>query len=139
MVAQYLWIFGSLITIILGVVHLIYIFFTNKFSPRNKNLENKMKTVSPILTRETTIWKAWIGFNASHSYGIIFIGLINFYISYRYFILFKSDHFYFIFNIITISFYALLAKKYWFKIPLIGILITLICVVLSYILTIIKI
>ena len=25
-----------------------------------------LRAVSPVITRETTMWQAWIGFNASH-------------------------------------------------------------------------
>src|SRR5919204_82482 len=27
-------------------------------------------------TRHTTMWKAWVGFNASHSYGLILFGTV---------------------------------------------------------------
>jgi hypothetical protein len=138
MIAKYLWIFGSLIITVLGTIHLVYTFLTNKFLPRDEKLENEMKMASPILTRETTMWKAWIGFNASHSSGAMFIGLINLYLAVNYFTIFQSDNFFFLFNILTIGFYAWLAKKYWFKIPLTGIIITFICFIISYILTIIN-
>ena len=29
-----------------------------------------------VLTRETTVWKAWIGFNASHSLGAMLYGVV---------------------------------------------------------------
>lgn len=138
MIAKYLWIFGSLIITVLGTIHLVYTFFTNKFSPRNEKLENEMKMASPILTRQTTMWKAWIGFNASHSSGAMFIGLINFYLAVKDFTILQSDNFFFIFTILTIGFYVWLAKKYWFKIPLTGIIIAFICFTISYILTIIN-
>lgn len=137
-IAKYLWIVGSLIILSLGIIHLFYTFFSNKFSPRNTQLEDDMKTTSPLLTKETTMWKAWLGFNGSHSSGAIFIGAINVYLALRYFSIFQSDHFFFILNISTIIFYAWLGKKYWFKIPLIGISTTLICYLTSYILTIIS-
>ena len=132
-IIKYIWEFGSLILLVLGSIHLFYTFFTNKFSSKNENLISEMKKSSPVLTNETTIWKAWIGFNASHSSGAIFIGVINLIIATNYFEEFLSNHFYYIFNIITILFYLILAKKYWFKVPFIGILITLICYLSVYI------
>jgi len=138
MVAKYFWVFGSLILAVLGTIHLVFTFFTNKFSPRNGKLESEMKIESPILSRQTTMWNAWIGFNASHSSGVMFIGLINLYFAVNYFTFFQSDHFFFLFNIFTIVFYTWLAKKYWFKIPLTGITITLICFIISYILTVLN-
>ena len=135
MYAKYLWEFGSLILIILGTLHLLYTFFSDKFSSRNKNVVDEMKSSHLILTKETTIWKAWIGFNASHSSGAMFIGVINFYLALEYLTVLQSDHFFFLFNIITIGFYVWLAKKYWFKIPFIGLLITLICYIITYVIT----
>ena len=135
MIAKYLWGLGSIIIAVFGSIHLYYTFFTNKFSSRNEKLVEEMKTSFLILTKETTFWKAWIGFNASHSSGVIFIGIINFYLAAQYFAVLQSAHFFFIFNILTMGFYAWLARKYWFKIPLAGILIALVCFIVSYILT----
>ena len=97
-----------------------------------------MKASSPILTQEITMWKAWIGFNGSHSSGVLFIGIINFYLALRYFNILQSDHFFFIFNILTISFYVWLAEKYWFNIPFVGLLIALVCFLSSYMLTLVN-
>jgi len=137
-IAKYLWEVGSVIIVILGSIHLYYTFFTNKFSSRNEKMIEEMKSSSPILTKETTMWKAWIGFNASHSTGAIFIGIINSYLAFQYFTVLHSDNFFFLFNILTIGFFVRLAKKYWFKIPFTGLLMTLICFILSYILTMIN-
>ena len=76
MIPKILWLTGSAIFLILGTWHLWYTFFTTKFNPRNKPVIEEMKNTSPELTRRTTIWKAWIGFNGSHSAGAIFFGLI---------------------------------------------------------------
>jgi len=138
MIAKYLWELGSLIIFILGSIHLGYTFFTNKFSSKNERLISEMKISYPILTKKTTMWKAWIGFNASHSSGIMFIGIINFYFALKYFTVLQNDHFYFLFSILTIVFYVWLAKKYWFKKPFTGVLIVLICYIVSYFLTLIN-
>ena len=79
------------------------------------------------------MWQAWIGFNASHSSGAIFIGMVNFYVTCFYFAEFESDHFLPIFSIVTVGFYVWLAKKYWFRIPFMGIVFTLLCYVLAYV------
>jgi beta-galactosidase GanA len=138
MIAKYLWETGSVIITILATIHLYYTFFTNKFSSRNEKVVEEMKISFPILTKKTTLWKAWTGFNASHSSGAMFIGIINFYLSYRYFSFLQSDHFFFLFAIITMSFYGWLGKKYWFNIPFTGIILSLACFMISYILTVIN-
>jgi hypothetical protein len=94
-----------------------------------------MKASHPILTNETTVWKAWIGFNASHSSGVIFIGAINLYMALRYFEILRGDTLFFVFNILTVAFYLWLGYKYWFRIPFTGILLTLACFILSFVLS----
>lgn len=130
MIAKYLWIAGSLPFIILGTIHLLYTFFTNKFSSRNKNVEEGMKVNFPVLTSQTTMWKAWTGFNASHSSGSVYIGLINLFVAMWYADILKNPVFLTL-NIVTVLFYLWLAKKYWFKIPFTGILIAACCMVVA--------
>ena len=60
----------------LGSVHLEYTFFTRNFSPTEEQLETAMKQVPPRISGELTMWKAWIGFNASHSIALILFVLL---------------------------------------------------------------
>ena len=126
MIEKYLWIAGSLPFIILGTIHLLYTFFTNKFSSRNKTLDQEMKVSFPVLTKATTMWKAWMGFNASHSSGAMYIGVINFFVAIQYTSILENSLF-LLLNIITVLFYLWLGKKYWFKIPFTGVLISTVC------------
>lgn len=135
LLAKILWAIGSIIITFLGSIHLYYTFFSNKFSSKNVKMIEEMKSSSPILTKETTMWNAWIGFNASHSSGAMFIGIVNLYLVLKHFALMQSDPFFFILSILTLGFYTWLGKKYWFTIPYTGILITLVCFMLSYLLT----
>ena len=137
MIAKYLWELGSIIIAVLGSTHLYYTFFTNKFSSRNGKVVEEMKTSFPILTNDMSMWKGWISFNATHSSGAVFMGVINFYLAANYFAVLKSDHFFFLFSILTIGFYVWLAKKYWFKFIFAAVLIVLACFIVSYILAII--
>jgi hypothetical protein len=72
MLAQALLATSAAIILTLGVVHLLYTFRTSKFHPRDPELEARLKAVSPVISRETTMWKAWVGFNASHGFGAVF-------------------------------------------------------------------
>jgi len=137
MTAKLFILIASSIFLILGTIHLIYTFFTNKFLARDVEINEKMKSTSPILTKETTVWKAWIGFNASHSAGAIFIGLINIILVCQHFEVYQNSFNILLLDICTGIFYLFLAKKYWFKIPLVGILIATSCFIISMILFII--
>lgn len=133
--AKYFWLTGSLIFLILGAMHLFLTFFTNKFSSINEKMIGEMKVSSPNLSNETTMWKAWIGFNASHATGAIFIGGMNIFIAMQLFSSLDRNLFFLLFNISIVGFYIWLAKKYWFKGPLIGILIAWCCFIISAIIS----
>ena len=67
---------SALVLLVLGTAHLVFTFFGPKLLPRDPALIEHMKAVSPVITRETTIWRAWIGFNATHSYSAMLFGLV---------------------------------------------------------------
>ena len=48
----------------LGSVHLVYTFVGVKLHPRDPRLIRRMQQTSMVLTRDTSVWRAWIGFNA---------------------------------------------------------------------------
>lgn len=73
---QSLVIIGAAIFGILGTLHLIYTFLTPRFDPRDSSLRSVMENTAPRLTRETTMWRAWVGFNASHSLGAMLFAAI---------------------------------------------------------------
>ena len=138
MIVEYLWIAGSAIYFILGMLHLLYTFFTNKFSIRDKGTEEMMKKSFPVLTRKTTVWKAWIGFNASHSIGCIFFGIINLVFAISYFEILENSIFLLILTCIVSVFYLFLGFKYLFIIPRTGILISSVCFVIATIIVLTK-
>jgi len=135
-IAKYLWIAGSLPFVILGTIHLSYTFFTNKFSSRDEIVNEEMKTSFPVLTKATSMWKAWTGFNASHASGVIYIGLINLILAINHFDIVRSPVF-LILNILTVLFYLWLAKVYWFSTPFKGVLISACCFIAAAILILI--
>jgi hypothetical protein len=112
---------SAAIILLLGLAHLLYTFYGTKLHPRDVALAASMREVSPMLTRQTTMWKAWVGFNASHSLGAIFFGLVYGYLALRHGgVLFQSD-FLRLLGLGVLVAYVFLARAYWFSIPLRGI------------------
>src|SRR5438309_371757 len=74
--AKVLMVLSASIIFTLGVVHLVYTFSGPKLTPRDPALQISMSQISPVITKETTMWRAWVGFNASHSMGAILFGLV---------------------------------------------------------------
>jgi hypothetical protein len=134
MLEQILLIIGAAIFRILGTLHLYRLTFTNRFYPRNIKVMDAMKGGSPLLTDKTSMWNAWIGFNASHS-----LGALNFA---AFYILLASSHMevlhdtraFSLLAVLTGASYLYLARKYWFRIPFTGILIATLCFLVSAIL-----
>ena len=127
--AQILLIIGASIFGILGTVHLLYTFFTNKFEAHDSSVTEAMKGTSPILTKETSVWKAWVGFNASHSLGAMLVAAVYIPLTTTYFNIIQQSVWFSLLPVIVGLSYLVLAKKYWFRIPFIGVLISTICFV----------
>ena len=115
---------SAAIILLLGLIHLLYTFRGSSLHPRDTALEARMKEVSPVLTRETTMWRAWVGFNASHSYGAILFGLVYGYLAVaRSSLLFQSP-FLLLVGLLLLAGYAVLGKVYWFSVPFRGIVLS---------------
>lgn len=54
---------SAVILLLLGLAHLLFTFHGTKLLPRDLDLQRRMQEVSPVITRQTTMWKTWIGFN----------------------------------------------------------------------------
>ena len=134
MIAKYLWEIGSVIIGFMGLTHMYGTLFSNKIQPRNKSLIDEMKTSTLLLTDKLSMWKSWIGFNATHSLGAAFIGIVNFYLAIKYFVFLMSDQLLLLITIAAVGFYVWVANKYWFKVAFVLLLFALLCFITSYIL-----
>ena len=113
---------SAAIILLLGLVHLLYTFSGSKLLPRDHELQLRMQEVTPVLTRQTTMWKAWVGFNASHSFGAILFGAVYGYLSLVHSAFLFQSPFLLLLGLLLLFGYVFLGKRYWFSIPLRGIL-----------------
>src|SRR5215475_16208574 len=74
--AKVLMVLSASIAFTLGVVHLVSTFWGSNLTPRDPALQISMSQIAPVITKETTMWRCWVGFNASHSMGLILFGLV---------------------------------------------------------------
>jgi hypothetical protein len=122
---------STTIITLLGTGHLLLTFWGPKLMPRDRELKGSMEKVHPVITTQTTMWRAWVGFNASHSMGAILFGLVYGYLALEHSeVLFQSLPL-LVAGLVTLLGYLVLAKAYWFITPLAGISISLVCYVLS--------
>lgn len=113
----------------LGCGHLVLTFFGPKLLPRDRDLVAAMDRVSPVITRQTTIWRAWIGFNASHSLGAILYGLVYGYLATAHAELLFGSPFLLAVGGALLASYVVLAWRYWFLTPFVGTVVAFACFV----------
>lgn len=70
---------SAAIPFLLGTLHLVFTFSGERLFPRDASLIERMKEGSPRISRQTSVWRASLGFHASHSLGAMLFGLIYLY------------------------------------------------------------
>ena len=125
MAAKILMVLSASITFTLGVVHLVYTFWGPMFTPRDPALQISMSQIAPVLSKETTMWRCWVGFNASHSMGLILFGLVFGFLAVAHGKLLFQSPFLLVVGLAMLGGVAVLCKVYFFSAPLRGISISL--------------
>lgn len=134
MPAQILIAMSAGIITLLGLMHLTFTYFGDKLHPSNAALLAQLKSTPPVISRQTSMWKAWVGFNASHSLGAILFGVIFGYLALEQPILLFHSYFLGFVGFFTLGSYLAMAKLYWFIRPLQGISLAFVLYVAGFIL-----
>ena len=102
---------------LLGCIHMLYTFHGNKLHPRDPDVRDAMMADTPVLTRQTTVWRATKGFNASHSLGVILFAAVYIYLAGWHAGVLQASQFLLVLGMATLLTYMPLAEVYWFSIP----------------------
>jgi hypothetical protein len=129
--AKILMVLNASIVFMLGVAHLVYTFWGPMLTPRDPALQISMSQIAPVITNETTMWRCWVGFNASHSMGLILFGLVFGFLGLAHSQLLFQSPFLLVVGLAMLVGFVLLSKAYFFSVPLMGISISLACYVAS--------
>ncbi|HTP71842.1 MAG TPA: hypothetical protein VML58_06445 [Burkholderiaceae bacterium] len=113
------------ILFVLGALHLAYTFHGPKLLPRDRALPELMAHSPLVLTRETTVWKAWIGFNASHSLGAMLFGAVYGHLALAQPAVLAGSPFLLALGAVSLLAYAWLGQRYWFSVPFRGVVLAL--------------
>jgi hypothetical protein len=108
----------------LGCAHLLYTFRGNKFYPRDPALLARMQEVSPVISGKMSMWEAWVGFNASHSFGAMLFGLVYGYLALAQPAVLFSSWFLLAVGLALLVGCVFLGSRYWFSTPLRGIVLS---------------
>jgi hypothetical protein len=129
--AKILMVLSASIIFTLGVVHLVYTFWGPMLTPRDTALQISMSQISPVITKETTMWRCWVGFNASHSMGLILFGLVFGFLALAHGQLLFQSSLLLVVGMAMLGGLVVLSKVYWFSAPFTGTSLALACYVAS--------
>ena len=105
----------------LGCIHMVFTFRGTKLHPRDPAVRDAMMATNPFITRQTTVWRATQGFNASHSLGIIVFSVFYIFLAGWHPVFLLQSTFLLALGLGTLLAYLVLAKAYWFSIPFRGV------------------
>jgi hypothetical protein len=134
-IAQGFLILGASIFLILGVFHggLTLQDLTNPstFTPLDVELREAMQRSSIAIHPQANLWRAWLGFNLSHSLGLVMFGGTFLNIGLFHFSVFNQNLYLQICALLISITYLLMSLKFWFYKPVIGSGLALICFMIA--------
>ena len=126
---------GASIFLSLGILHGVLtlqdLSDPHTFTPPDILLRQAMQESSIAIHPQTNLWKAWLGFNLSHSLGIAMFGGTFLVIGLFYFPLFAQSLWLQSGALLIAATYLILSLKFWFSRPAIGSGIALTCFVIA--------
>ncbi len=122
---------SCLIVFVLGSMHAWLTFASEKFSPRDDELKARLQLISPRISKQTTMWRAGLGFHVSHSLGAILFAAVYGYLAWFGWDFLMQAVFLRVLGLLYLLTMLSLAVKFWFRIPVIGLVLSSLMYVLS--------
>lgn len=133
MLAQWLVFAGAAILFLMGTAHLIFTFRGKLLTPRDPEVTSRLQQSFLVISPDMTVWNAWIGFNASHSFGAMLFGAVYGYLAVaQASVLFGSAYLAAI-GALLLAGLLVVARRYWFFKVLRGISIATVCYVAGFV------
>jgi hypothetical protein len=133
--SRYLFLLGALPFVVLGIAHALATPLTPEeskgLSPRDLAYRQSMTEQTVLLTRRTNLWLAWVGFNLSHSLGAVLFGVVVLLAGWSPAAFGTNWPSFVPLAIVVSGVYLAIGLRFWFRTPIIGIIISSVCFVLS--------
>jgi hypothetical protein len=135
-IAKYLLDLGGGIFVLLGSLHALYTFLDirrpRRLVPQEPSVARAMAETHVRLARGgTTMWRAWVGFNFSHSLGAVLFGMLCMGTGLALGI-WMPPAWMLLVLVIVAGIYLGLSILYWFRIPTVGIAFASICILIAW-------
>jgi len=135
-IARFLLDFGGGVFVVLGLLHALYTYQDinrpRRLVPQDPAVAQAMaKSNLRLSGTATTMWRAWVGFNFSHSIGVALFGTIC--IGAGSVLGTKVLPAWILFAFVVIALlYLVVGVLYWFRIPVAGIVIAVVCLSIAW-------
>ncbi|MBI3711821.1 MAG: hypothetical protein HY253_02500 [Burkholderiales bacterium] len=133
MLAQWCLLLCCSVVLTLGSLHAWLTLASEKFSPRDDALKARLQEVAPRISKQTTMWRAGLGFHLSHSLGAILFALVYGYLAWFAWDFLMGALFLRALGLVYLLTMLVLAVKFWFRIPVMGLALSSVLYVLSQI------
>jgi hypothetical protein len=135
-IARFLLDIGGGVFVLLGLLHALYTYLDIE---RPRRLVPKDPAVAQAMARSdlrlsgtgTTMWRAWVGFNFSHSVGVVVFGMVCIGAGAVLGTMVLPAWILFVFVFIALI-YLVVGLLYWFRIPVAGIAVALVCLLIAW-------
>lgn len=135
-IARLLFQVGAAVYVALGGVHLLVttvdMVRPRFLTPRDDEVRQAMRGSGLALTDRMSMWRAWLGFNASHGLGVLFFGLVLLLIAAQDFDLVLTLRFLMPLAVSMSVVYTLLAIRFWFYAPAVASALAMACFTVSF-------
>ena len=135
--SRYLYLAGALPFLVLGAAHALAtplaLTDVKGLSPSDPELATAMTRTGLRLTRRTDMWRAWVGFNLSHSLGVLVFAAFVLVTGRSPAVFGVESRLAVPFALVVASIYLRLAGRYWFRTPFIGCLLAVLLFMASWI------
>lgn len=122
--AQVLLITGAAVFFVLGAAHGILtlrdLSLPRTFTPTDESVRHAMQKSRVAIHPRVNLWKAWLGFNLSHSLGLILFAGTTALIAWRYFPAFAQSPLMQVAVLAVAAAYFVLSVRFWFPAPAVG-------------------
>jgi hypothetical protein len=126
---------GAAVFALLGVAHGVLtlrdLHVPRSFTPTDDNLRRAMAETPLRLAPRTTIWNAWLGFNLSHSLGLVIFGAFFGGLALHDFGMVAENLFLRSSAVVVGLIYVVLALRFWFWVPAVVSAVGTLCFVVS--------
>ena len=117
LVASFLVSVSAAIVFALGALHLFHTYRGPLLHPRDEGVKDAMERSTLRITRETTVWRAYVGFNVTHSLGLMLFGAIYLWLALVVPGLLFGSLFLQFLGLAMLAACTVLARRYFFSVP----------------------